>query len=81
MEVISANGAVINEMLILSRRVHLKRFYHELQEETLVGLLDTGYSNDELAYEYIQYFERQSRQTRIGAHRILFCDGYKSHFT
>ena len=61
MEVISVDGAVIDEMLILSGRVYLERFYYELQGETLVGLSDTGYSNDELAYEYIQHFERQSR--------------------
>ena len=81
METISADGAVINEMLILLGKIHLERFYHELQGETLIDLLDTGYSNDELAYEYIQHFERQSRRTRIGAHCILFCDGYMSHFT
>ena len=68
-------------MLILPGKVHLERFYYELQEEVLVGLLETGYSNDEFSYEYIRHFERQSRKTRIEAHRILLCDGYKSHFT
>jgi DDE superfamily endonuclease len=68
-------------MLILPRKVHLERFYRELQEEVLVGLLETGYANDELSMEYIRHFETQSRQTRVRAHRILICDGYKSHFT
>ena len=68
-------------MLILLERVHLERFYYELQEKTLIDLSDTGYLNDELAYEYIQHFKRQSRQTRIGVHHILLCNGYMSHFT
>jgi DDE superfamily endonuclease len=80
-EAISAGGAVIDEMLILPGRVHLERFYHELQGEVLIGLSDSGYANDELSWEYIQHFESQSRKTRVGAHRILLCDGYKSHFT
>jgi hypothetical protein len=46
---ISASEAVINKMLILPERVHLKRFYHELQEEVLIGLSDSEYANDELS--------------------------------
>jgi hypothetical protein len=80
-EAISAGGAVIDEMLILPGKVHLERFYYDLQGEVLVGLSDTGYSNDELSFEYMKHFERQSRRSRVGAHRILICDGYKSHFT
>ena len=80
-EAINAGGAVIDEILILSGKVHLERFYRELQGEVLVGLSETGYVNDELSFEYIRHFERQSRRTRVEAHRILFCDGYLSHFT
>ena len=71
-EVINVDEIVINEMLILLERFHLKRFYHDLKGETLIGLLDTGYLNNELTYECIQYFERQSRKTCIETHRLLF---------
>jgi Tc5 transposase DNA-binding domain len=59
-EAISTGKAVIEEMLILPGKVHLEHFYRELQGEILVGLSETGYSNDELTYEYIMHFERQS---------------------
>ena len=52
-EAISIDGVIIDEMLILSKRVHLKRYYHELQEKTLINLLDIKYLNDELTYKYI----------------------------
>jgi hypothetical protein len=68
-------------MLILPGKVHLERFYHDLQRDVLVGISESGYSNDELALEYIYHFDRQSRKSQRGAHRILLCDGYKSHFT
>lgn len=80
-EAVSATGIVLDPMLILPGRVHLERFYQDLKDEVLIGLSDTGYANDELTYAYIQHFERQSRRTRRGAHRILLCDGYKSHLT
>ena len=65
----------------MSERICLKRFYYELQKETLIDLLDTKYSNDKLTYEYIQHFKRQSQRTCIETHRILFCNEYISHFT
>ena len=72
---------VIKLIFILSRKIHLERFYRDLKNEILIDLLDTGYVNNELSYVYIQYFKRQSRRTRIGVHRILLCNGYKSHLT
>jgi hypothetical protein len=59
---VSASGAVIKLILILPGKVYLERFYHDLQKDVLVGLSESGYSNDELAYEYIHYFKRQSRK-------------------
>jgi DDE superfamily endonuclease/Tc5 transposase DNA-binding domain len=80
-EAISAGGAVIEPMLILTGKVHLARFYEDLRGDIMIGLSESGYTNDELSYDYIQHFERQSRKTRVRAHRILLCDGFKSHFT
>jgi DDE superfamily endonuclease len=80
-EAISAGGIVIEEMLILPGKIHMERFYRDLQGEVLVGLSESGYSNDELAFEYIHHFDRQTRKYQQGAHRILLCDGYKSHLT
>ena len=80
-EAVSAGGAFIEPMLILTGKVHLERFYRDLQGQVLVGLSETGYSNDELALEYIYHFDRQSQKSQKGGHRILLCDGYKSHLT
>jgi DDE superfamily endonuclease len=80
-EAVSAGGAVIEEMLILPGKNHLERWYKDLGDDVLVGVSDTGYTNDELSYQYIQHFHRQSKKTQVGAHRILLCDGYGSHIT
>jgi DDE superfamily endonuclease len=68
-------------MLILPGKVHLERFYRDIDGDVLVGLSETGYTNDELSYEYIHHFKRQTKKHQRGAHRILLCDGYKSHLT
>jgi hypothetical protein len=55
-EAISAGGVTIELMLILPGKLHLERFYQDIPEEVLIGLSESGYSNGELAYEYIQSF-------------------------
>jgi hypothetical protein len=76
-EAVSAGGAVIVEMLILPGKTHMERWYENLGDDVLVGVSDSG--NDELSYQYILHFNRQSKKTQVGAHRILLCDGYGSH--
>jgi DDE superfamily endonuclease len=81
MEAVSAGGAVIKEMLILPAKCHLECWYKDLGDDVLVGVSESGYTNDELSYEYIRHFHRHSRKTQVGAYRILLCDGYNSYIT
>jgi hypothetical protein len=62
-EAVSVGGAVIEEMLILLGKNHLERWYEDLGDDVLIGVSDTGYTNDELSYQYIQHFHRQSKKT------------------
>jgi len=68
-------------MLIVSGKTHIESWYKDLRDDVLVEVSDSGYTNDELSYEYILHFHRQSKKTQVGAHRILLCDGYSSHIT
>ena len=72
---------IIEPVFILSKKIHLERFYRDLKNEVLVSLLDTKYVNNELIFTYIQYFECQSRHTRKDTHRILFYHNYESYLT
>lgn len=68
-------------MLILPGQMHLEKFYEDLPDDVLVGMSETGYSNDSLALEYLYHFERQSAKYQKGVHRILVCDGSDCHLT
>ena len=50
---VNAAEDTIELMLILTDKVHLECFYHNLHDDILVSLSDTEYSNDDLIYEYI----------------------------
>jgi hypothetical protein len=60
---VSASGATIKQMLILPGKVHLERFYYNLQRDIFIGILESSYLNDKLALKYIYYFNRQSRKS------------------
>ncbi len=52
-----------------------------VDEDWLFGITESGYSNDELNYEWIQHFDRYSAKRQHGAFRLLLIDSYTSHTT
>ena len=45
----------------------------------ILAVTHNGWSNDEMALEYLKYFYRYARP--IGVFRLLILDGYGSHST
>lgn len=81
-EAVSADGRLIPPMLIIAGKNHMEQWYpDELNEETLIGVSETGYSNDELSMDWLRHFDRMSRRCQVGVYRLLIMDGYGSHCT
>jgi hypothetical protein len=62
-EAVTVGGVVIDEMLIIPGKRHLESWYPDLDDNVLVSVSDTGYTNDELSFEWIKHFHRHSRKT------------------
>ena len=78
-ECISTGGFAIDLMLVMSGKVHIeKSFQNDLNAGTLIGLSDTGYSNEVLGIHWLKHFDIQTFSCRQGAWRLLF-DGHVSH--
>ena len=82
-EAISTSGQYTPAFLILSGLVHLARWYKvpELYDDTAICVSATGYSNDQLSLEWIEYFHQHLKNKARGAKRLLLLDGYGSHHT
>ena len=82
-ESISGGGKTIPPMLILCGIYILEKWAEEndLDEDILLATSPTGYSNDELALQWLEHFEIHSRKSQIGVWRLLILDGYGSHLT
>ena len=83
-ESVSAAGNSIPPLVIMKGVIILKRWFAELPPELdnlLVGTSDSGYSNDTLFFQWLQYWEYFTGIYRHGRYRILLLDGYDSHLT
>lgn len=49
--------------------------------ELLFGITETGYSNDELNYEWAKHFDRYTSKRQFDFYRLLLLDGSTSHTT
>jgi len=83
METISGDGVDLLPMIILAGAQFLHQWFKNsaLPNHYLLGLLETGYSNDELAFDWLKHFDAYSSRCQLGAYRLLIFDGHGSHLT
>lgn len=56
METVTGDGSHLPPMLIISAQEHIESWYHDLPDDWLVGVSESGYSNDQLAHEWLKHF-------------------------
>ena len=82
-ESISSGGEVIPPLLIVSG-VHILHKWcqqNDLDGETLIGTSETGYSNDDLAIDWLYNFVYHRKHKRYGVWLFLIIDGFGSNAT
>ncbi len=83
MECIAADRNVIPPMIILPGKLHMDSWFTntKITDSYVFGVSDTGYSNNELSYDWLQHFQVASARRQKGTHRLLLFDGNASHCT
>ena len=54
---------------------------NDLHDDILIGTSDSGYSNDDLAMDWLNHFIEHMSSKRQGAWLLLIIDGFGSHMT
>jgi hypothetical protein len=81
-EYISAGGFAIVPYIIMPCKVFKeKMFNNNLPDGTKIAQSETGYTDDELAIEWLWHFHKQTRGRQQGRYRLLIFDGHGSHMT
>ena len=81
MESIDGEGGTIDPMLIMPGQViKEKHFPSGLNDGIMIGVSESGYTNDLLSFEWLKHFDMQTRPAE-GEWRMLIIDGYSSYLT
>ena len=69
-EAISGGGKVIPSQIILSGKIHQECWYTctSLEEDALVSVSNSGFSNNQLSLEWIKHFEVHSAKSQTGGY-------------
>ena len=81
-KIISATSVAIPPLIILkATSILLKWSQNNLDGACQLGATESGYSNDDLALDWLQHFIDCTRKARVGHHILLIVDGFGSHMT
>ncbi|KAF3399923.1 hypothetical protein F1880_008480 [Penicillium rolfsii] len=79
-EAVSATGSTIAPVVILSAKILLQRWF-EIVGDARIAVTETGYLSNILALQWIQLFNKLTKDSTKGTHRLLVCDQFGSHLT
>ncbi len=80
-ECMSGDGSVISNMIILSGKSHLEKFFlhNNLYGNITMAVSDTGYNNDELSLHWLEHFDNNTWKKRKGVWRMLVMNSASSY--
>ena len=82
LKTISAASLSIPPFLIIQGKLHMENWYHRnLKGEERITVSDSGYTNSELALEYLKHFIKHTHSNETTAPKLLLMDSHISHTT
>jgi hypothetical protein len=79
-EAVSAVGKAIPPVLVIPGKVHMDSWYHEnLHGTELILLSESGFTNDQLAMEWLEHFITHTESTPSSTTKLLLVDSHLSH--
>jgi hypothetical protein len=81
-EAISADGHYILPFIIFRGKCILAGWFNVCDEpDYTIGMSDSGYINNLLAFQWIQYFDHHIKCRMLGVKHLLLCNRYGSYIT
>jgi hypothetical protein len=78
---ICAAGSCTPPFIIYKGRVHISAWYEDadIPRDWKLSVSENGWTNNALGLEWLKHFDRHTKASQVGAHRLLILDGHKSH--
>jgi len=80
----SCKSVTVTETICADKgKTHQMRWYSEttISDSYTIGVSNTAYTNDEIALEWIKYFNLYTQNRIKGAYRLLILNGHGSYKT
>ncbi|KAI0992429.1 hypothetical protein K3495_g15756, partial [Podosphaera aphanis] len=79
---IGATGRLVPPIIIFKGAYHLRNnFDNDMDPDILWARSESGFTNDGLGLNYLEYFDLFTREKTVGAFKVLIFDGHGSHLT
>lgn len=76
-----AEGEIPPFLIVTGTNILASWFVNDMDPNVAVTISETGFNNDWISLQWIEYFERYSRRGQVDSRRLLLMDGYGSHDT
>jgi hypothetical protein len=77
---VNSQGWTIPPFIIFAGQYHLSAWFEEsLPQDWAISLSDNGWTTNEIGLEWIQHFDKHSKDRTKGIYRLLILDGHESH--
>lgn len=82
-EAINATGYACQPLILIVGKCILHGWFEHtnIEQAYCIGVTDSGYMTDMMAFQWIQLFYQATHKYRKGRYTLLLCDGYGSHLT
>jgi len=80
-QAINATGRAIPPFIIFAGKYHLSAWYQEedIPSTWAIRVTDNGWTTNEVGIEWLEHFDKYTKEHTVGAYRLLILDGHESH--
>ena len=72
-------GQAIPPLVILKGKNYLSSWYEDISKDWAIGVSENGWIINALGIEWLEHFDKHTKDRSIGTRQMLILDGYESY--
>ena len=76
---VSAAGHLLPPFVIFAGSVLINTWFKDLPRDWILEVSPNGWTNNQLALAWLEHFNKHTKSSAVGTHRLLIINGHESH--
>jgi hypothetical protein len=76
---VGAAGHLLPPFVVFAGSVLINTWFKDLPRDWILEVSPNGWTNNQLALAWLEHFDKHTKSSAVGAHRLLIIDGHESH--